>query len=75
MPLNKPVDSGYPKYPYRVSADVPADAPLLKVYDYGPLGARFFWRARIFALKALVSSLHGACRCHLPLGLGTTHQT
>jgi len=28
-----------------VFADVPANAPLLKVYDYGPLGARFFARA------------------------------
>ena len=44
MPLKKPDDSGYPKCPDSVFADVPANAPLLKVYDYGPLGARFFAR-------------------------------
>ena len=42
MPFKKPDDSGYPKCPDSVFADVPANAPLLKVYDYGPLGARFF---------------------------------
>jgi hypothetical protein len=31
-----------------VFADVPANAPLLKVYDYGPFGARFF--ARVLAV-------------------------
>ena len=41
-PLKKPDDNGYPKCPYCAPADVPAGAPLLKVYDYGPLGARFF---------------------------------
>ena len=44
MPLKKPDDAGYPKCPDCVFADVPASAPLLKVYDYGPLGARFFAR-------------------------------
>ena len=44
MPLKKPDDTGYPKCPDSVFADVPASAPLLKVYDYGPLGARFFKR-------------------------------
>ena len=42
VPLKKPVDAGYPKYPESVSADVPAETPLLKVNDYGPFGARFF---------------------------------
>ena len=42
MPLKKRGDPGYPKCPGSVFADVPASAPLLKVYDYGPLGARFF---------------------------------
>ena len=42
MPLKKPDDAGYPKCPGCVFAGVPANAPLLKVYDYGPLGARFF---------------------------------
>ncbi len=42
MPLKKPDDTGYPKCPDSAFADVPASAPLLKVYDYGPLGARFF---------------------------------
>ena len=42
VPLKKPDDAGYPKCPDCVFADVPASAPLLKVYDYGPLGARFF---------------------------------
>ena len=42
MPLKKPDDTGYPKCPDCVVADVPASTPLLKVYDYGPLGARFF---------------------------------
>ena len=41
-PLKKPDDTGYPKCPDCVPADVPAGAPLLKVYDYGPYGARFF---------------------------------
>ena len=45
MPLKKPDDTGYPKCPDSVFADVPASAPLLKVYDYGPLGARFFKRS------------------------------
>ena len=44
VPLKKPDDAGYPKCPGCVFADVPANAPLLKVYDYGPLGARFFAR-------------------------------
>jgi hypothetical protein len=43
VPLKKPDDTGYPKCPDCVFADVPANAPLLKVYDYGPLGARFFF--------------------------------
>ena len=43
VPLKKPDDTGYPKCPDCVFADVPANAPLLKVYDYGPLGARFFY--------------------------------
>jgi hypothetical protein len=42
VPLKKPDDAGYPKCPVCVSTGVPVDAPLLKVYDYGPLGARFF---------------------------------
>jgi len=42
VPLKKPDDTGYPKCPDCVFADVPASTPLLKVYDYGPLGARFF---------------------------------
>ena len=42
MPLKKPDDTGYPKCLDCVFADVPASTPLLKVYDYGPLGARFF---------------------------------
>ena len=42
VPLKKPDDTGYPKCPDCVIADVPASTPLLKVYDYGPLGARFF---------------------------------
>ena len=42
-PLKKPDDTGYPKCPDCVPADVPAGAPLLKVYDYGPHGARFFF--------------------------------
>ena len=41
VPLKKPGDIGYPKCPSCVFADVPASTPLLKVYDYGPLGARF----------------------------------
>jgi len=44
VPLKKPDDTGYPKCPDCVFADVPANTPLLKVYDYGPLGARFFLR-------------------------------
>ena len=44
VPLKKPDDTGYPKCPDCVFADVPASTPLLKVYDYGPLGARFFMR-------------------------------
>ena len=44
MPLKKPDDTGHPKCPDCVFADVPASTPLLKVYDYGPLGARFFLR-------------------------------
>ena len=44
VPLKKPDDTGYPKCPDSVLADVPASAPLLKVYDYGPPGARFFMR-------------------------------
>ena len=44
MPLKKRDDTGYPKCPDCVVADVPASTPLLKVYDYGPLGARFFAR-------------------------------
>ena len=44
MPLKKPDDTGYPKCLDCVFADVPASTPLLKVYDYGPLGARFFFR-------------------------------
>ncbi len=47
MPLKKPDDTGYPKCLDCVFADVPASTPLLKVYDYGPLGARFFF-ARCF---------------------------
>ena len=43
VPLKKPDDAGYPKCPDCVFADVPANTPLLKVYDYGPLGARFFY--------------------------------
>ena len=43
VPLKKPDDTGYPKCPDCVFADVPANTPLLKVYDYGPLGARFFF--------------------------------
>ena len=43
VPLKKPVDTGYPKYPGSVFTDVPVETPLLKVNDYGPLGARFFW--------------------------------
>ena len=43
VPLKKPDDAGYPKCPVCVFTDVPVDAPLLKVYDYGPLGARFFF--------------------------------
>ena len=39
---DRPRGTGYPKYPVCVPADVPAGAPLLKVYYYGPLGARFF---------------------------------
>jgi len=45
VPLKKPDDTGYPKCPDCVPADVPAGAPLLKVYDYGPHGARFFYAA------------------------------
>ena len=48
MPLKKPDDTGYPKCPDCVVADVPASTPLLKVYDYGPLGARFFLRGVFF---------------------------
>jgi hypothetical protein len=43
VPLKKPDDTGYPKCPDCVSLMCPRDAPLLKVYDYGPLGARFFY--------------------------------
>ena len=50
VPLKKPDDNGYPKCPCCAPADVPAGAPLLKVYDYGPLGARFFlFQARAVA--------------------------
>ena len=42
VPLKKPDDAGYPKCPVCVFTDVPVDTPLLKVYDYGPFGARFF---------------------------------
>ena len=44
MGLNRPRDAGYPKYLVCAPTDVPVGAPLLKVYDYGPLGARFFAR-------------------------------
>ena len=47
VPLKKPDDTGYPKCPDCVPADVPAGAPLLKVYDYGPHGARFFLRCAV----------------------------
>ena len=47
VPLKKPVDTGYPKCPDCEPADVPAGPPLLKVYDYGPLGARFFLRVKL----------------------------
>lgn len=53
-PLKKPDDAGYPKCPGCVFADVPANAPLLKVYDYGPLGARFF--ARYFGRPELIGN-------------------
>ena len=51
VPLKKPGDTGYPKCPDSVFADVPASAPLLKVYDYGPHGARFF--SRCAAVKSV----------------------
>ena len=54
VPLKKPDDAGYPKCPGCVFADVPANAPLLKVYDYGPLGARFF--ARYFGRPELTDN-------------------
>ena len=34
--------TGHPKCLVCALADVPAGAPLLKVYAYGPFGARFF---------------------------------
>jgi hypothetical protein len=34
--------TGHPKCLVCVLAEVPAGAPLLKVYAYGPFGARFF---------------------------------
>ena len=43
-PINKKRhDTGHPKCLVCALADVPAGAPLLKVYAYGPFGARFFW--------------------------------
>ena len=42
MGLDRPRDAGYPKYLVCAPTNVPVGAPLLKVYDYGPLGARFF---------------------------------
>ena len=35
--------TGHPKCLVCALADVPAGAPLLKVYAFGPFGARFFW--------------------------------
>ena len=35
--------TGHPKCLVCALADVPAGAPLLKVYAYGSFGARFFW--------------------------------
>ena len=40
-------DTGHPKCLVCALADVPAGAPLLKVYAYGPFGARFFCRTRL----------------------------
>jgi hypothetical protein len=54
VPLTKPADNGYPKYPYCVPAGVPAGAPLLKVYDYGPFGARFFCGLNAYAARQRV---------------------
>ena len=36
-------DTGHPKCLVCALADVPAGAPLLKVYAYGSFGTRFFW--------------------------------
>ena len=47
VPLKKPDDTGYPKCSDCEPADVPAGPPLLKVYDYGPHGARFFLRFKL----------------------------
>ena len=55
MPLKKPDDTGYPKCLDCVFADVPASTPLLKVYDYGPLGARFFLRGVLIDQRVWVT--------------------
>ncbi len=55
MPLKKPDDTGYPKCLDCVFADVPASTPLLKVYDYGPLGARFFLRSVLIDQRVWVT--------------------
>jgi len=59
VPLKKPDDTGYPKCPDCVFADVPANAPLLKVYDYGPLGARFFFHVLLDRSERLGDPLRG----------------
>ena len=47
--LDRPRDAGY-QVLVRAPTDVPVGAPLLKVYDYGPLRAAFFEAARRTAI-------------------------
>ena len=61
-PINKKRhDTGHPKCLVCALADVPAGAPLLKVYAYGPFGARFFVLAISLIDRAPGPTLGAAC--------------
>ena len=70
MPLKKPGDSGYPKCPGSVFADVPASAPLLKVYDYGPPGARFFFFVLFTSSERVIDPLRSQGARKIVLNFG-----
>ena len=63
--------TGHPKCLVCALADVPAGAPLLKVYAYGSFGARFFW-ATITPIDCVAEPLlaqNTAILCGEPLTL------